>query len=98
MSHNTIRGITDVGKSDSRFVNASLDQATSHVTGRGVPLGGKLYRVLLGPRQSYVQVSSSAYAPQGKGDGGFNQENSIEGFTNDLHVGGRVSEGRIPEL
>ena len=89
MSHNTIRGITDTGANDSRFVNKSLDYVISHVDGRGVSLGGKLYRIFLGPELSYMQVSNSAFRPSPKeasGDPTFNVENSIEGFHNDLHV------------
>jgi len=86
MSQWTIRGLDPSGRADIRYVNKSLDYALSHSTGRGVSLGGKLYRILLGPPLDYGQVSNSAYVPQRAEDAGKNEQNSIEGFHNDLHV------------
>jgi hypothetical protein len=82
----TIRGMDSQGQADVQFVNESLDYALSHSTGRGVSLGGKLYRILLGPKLTYAEVSNSAYIrEQGEKDHR-NKQNSIEGFHNDLHV------------
>lgn len=73
-------------------MNRSLDQPFSHVSdGRGVALGGKLYRILLGPKLSYAQVSSfdshstknEAAAVNGSCD---NTANSLEGWSNDIHA------------
>jgi len=78
--------MTSSGENNSLFVNKTLDYALSHSTGRGLPLGGKMYRILLGPELSYMEVSNTAYVPRDEKEPTFNEQNSIEGFHNDIHV------------
>ena len=69
------------------YVNKAFDYALSHSTGRGVSLGGKLYRILLGLPRSYVEVSNLAHHPEmNQGENIDNGQNSIEGFHNHIHV------------
>ncbi|OCL11103.1 Di-copper centre-containing protein [Glonium stellatum] len=82
----TIRGITPSGDSEHSFVNQTLDNALSHSTGRGLPLGGKIYRMLMGPPLTYGEMSNTSYTPLGDGKPTKNEQNSVEGFHNDIHV------------
>lgn len=81
-----IRGISTNGDSDHSFVNQTLDNALSHSTGRRLPLGGKMYRMLLGPSLTYGEMSNTSYVPLGDDKPTKNEQNSVEGFHNDIHI------------
>ena len=91
---------------DHQFVNNTLTNAVSQVSGPNVPLGGKLYRLLNGPPLSYTQMSNSAYIRPEFDDkeSRLNGENSLEGFHNDIHnmcgsgPGGKLGHMALNEL
>lgn len=82
----TIRGISTTGDNDHSFVNQTLDNALSHSTGRELLLGGKMYRMLLGPSLTYGEMSNTSYVPPGNDKPTKNEQNSVEGFHNGIHV------------